>query len=220
MRLGAGVQVSAGNMQIERRGLGDGVAAFAGIVRVDRPRVDQALDAGLQRAFGDQPRGVDLESLIFRPCLYVRPRQVHYTIDAPHGAEQGLAIEQIAGVAVDLSAQFLGKTGCASHQHADATTSRNQLPQQFFADEARAAEHENVGLGAGACQFRLRPRRNRFSRQIRPLRNLLAHANYARAELPRNPLVQPFRAAVHCTVKSIHGTRDALSVRCAALFKA
>ena len=117
----------------------------------------------------------------------------------------------------DLCAQLLGKAGRAAHQHAHAAASRNQLPQQFFADEARAAQHENVGLRAGACQTGLGPRRNRLCRQIRPLPNLLAHANDARAKLPGNPLVEPFRTAVRCTVKRIHRhARCSLRTACRA----
>ena len=194
--LGAGIEIAMLDSRIKRRRLGNGAGAAATVIGIDGPRVEKALDAGLERALGHLSRGLDFELLIIGPALHVGSRQMHHALDALHGVNERLPVKQIADATVHARAQFLGQTGRAAHQQAHAAIGRDQLPHQFLADKAGAAQHQNLRV---CCGIRGRGRRNGHGRvHARKFSKLLAKANHARAEVTRDSHV------CLAAIKSVH----------------
>ena len=70
--LGAGIQITPGEMRVERGCLGDRPGLVPRVVRVDGPGIDQGLDPSGQARLGDLPRDFDILLDVLFPCLDVR----------------------------------------------------------------------------------------------------------------------------------------------------
>ena len=133
-----GVEVSPGDVGIQRRCLGDGPGLGSRVIRVDRSRVDQAPNSRTAASFGNVPGDLDILLGEFVPGFDIRPGQM---VDHPASCD-----------GFSRSTARVRSSGCRYCQHWGWAPCRRQSAPAAGGHPGCLARYRRSAIGQN-CRF-------------------------------------------------------------------